>query len=70
MLRFSNNYKNFISRGESQGEALAEHLDVLKPAGALYHKFYEQARSDKKHPDRYSGAAVIYKRCDCDAGSG
>ncbi|MFQ8840441.1 MAG: hypothetical protein ACLR8P_05380 [Clostridium fessum] len=22
-------------------------MDVLKPAGALYHKFYEQARSDK-----------------------
>lgn len=36
-----------LSPGRSQGEALAEHLDVLKPAGALYHKFYEQARSDK-----------------------
>ena len=46
-LRFSNNYKNFISREKVRGEALAEHLDVLKPAGALYHKFYEQARSDK-----------------------
>lgn len=47
ILRFSNNYKNFISREKVKGEALAEHLDVLKPAGALYHKFYEQARSDK-----------------------
>ena len=57
MLRFSNNYKNFISRekvkfwflyySRSLWEALAEHLDVLKPAGTLYHKFYEQARSDK-----------------------
>ena len=47
ILRFSNNYKNFISREKVRGEALAEHLDVLKPAGALYHKFYEQARSDK-----------------------
>ena len=47
MLRFSNNYKNFISREKVKGEVLAEHLDVLKPAGALYHKFYEQARSDK-----------------------
>ena len=34
MLRFSNNYKNFISREKVKGEA-------------LYHKFYEQARSDK-----------------------
>ena len=47
ILRFSNNYKNFISREKIKEEALAEHLDVLKPAGALYHKFYEQARSDK-----------------------
>ena len=47
ILRFSNNYKNFISREKVRGEALAEHLDALKPAGALYHKFYEQARSDK-----------------------
>ena len=47
ILRFSNNYKNFISREKIKEEALAERLDVLKPAGALYHKFYEQARSDK-----------------------
>lgn len=47
ILRFSNNYKNFISREKIKEEALAEHLDVLKPVGALYHKFYEQARSDK-----------------------
>lgn len=47
ILRFSNNYKNFISREKVKEEALAEHLDVLKQVGALYHKFYEQARSDK-----------------------
>ena len=55
---------------KSRGEALAEHLDVLKPAGALYHKFYEQARSDKSIRTDIPGAAVIYKRCDCDAGGG
>lgn len=47
ILRFSNNYKNFISREKVKDEALAEHLDALKPARALYHKFYEQARGDK-----------------------
>ena len=47
ILRFSNNYKNFISQEGVKGEVLAEHLDVLKPARVLYHKLYEQAKIDK-----------------------
>lgn len=47
ILRFSNNYKNFISHEGVRGEVLDEHLDVLKPARVLYHTLYERAKIDK-----------------------
>lgn len=47
MLRFSNNYKNFIYHEGIEGGALIEHLDVLKPLRVVYHNLYERARVDK-----------------------
>ena len=44
MLRFSNNYKNFIYHEGIEEEPLGEHLDVLEPLRAMYHKLYEQAK--------------------------
>ena len=46
MLRFSNNYKNFIYHEGIEEEPLGEHLDVLEPLRAMYHKLYEQAKVD------------------------
>ncbi len=47
MLRFSNNYKNFIYHEGIEGGELNEHLDVLKPLRMVYHKLYERAKVDK-----------------------
>lgn len=41
MLRFSNNYKNFIYHEGIEEEPLGEHLDELEPLRAMYHKLYE-----------------------------
>lgn len=46
MLRFSNNYKNFLYHEKIEDEELNEHLDVLGPLRAMYHKLYEQAKTD------------------------
>ena len=46
MLRFSNNYKNFLYHEKIEDEELKEHLDVLGPLRAMYHKLYEQAKID------------------------
>lgn len=47
MLRFSNNYKNFLYHEGIEGGELNEHLDVLKPLRVMYHKLYERAKEDK-----------------------
>lgn len=46
MLRFSNNYKNFVYHEGIEEEPLGEHLDELEPLRAMYHKLYEQAKVD------------------------
>ena len=46
MLRFSNNYKNFLYHEKIEDEELKEHLDVLGPLRVMYHKLYERARID------------------------
>ena len=46
VLRFSANYKSYICREGVSEEQLAVQLDVLKSIDMLFHRKYEEAKSD------------------------
>ena len=46
VLRFSGNYKTYICREGVSDERLKVQLDVLKPIGILFHRKYEEAKTD------------------------
>lgn len=46
VLRFSANFKSYICREKVSDEQLAAQLDVLKPIDMLFHRKYEEAKSD------------------------
>lgn len=46
VLRFSANFKSYICREKVSAEQLAAQLDVLKPIDMLFHRGYEEAKSD------------------------
>lgn len=47
VLRFSGDYKTFISKEKIEGDVLEEHLSVLQPVRDLFHEAYEMAYTDK-----------------------
>jgi len=47
VLRFSGNYKTFISIVAAQDTQIKQHLDIVNPLGEYLHKVYEKAKEDK-----------------------